>query len=706
MAILAAMSPSPPERPGVPIARATGVRPRHRGRRRRRVRGRVARARPRPPRDRHDRSAPALAALAGTAPAVSGRRKPQSARPREEPVPPPARVQPGRLVRVGRGGVRQGAAREQADLPLDRLLDVPLVPRHGARVVRGRRGRRAAQRSTSWPSRSIARSGPTSIALYMTAMQAMGMGGGWPLNVFLTPELEPFYGGTYFPPRTRQGRPGLIDVLPRVHEAWRERPRAIVATRRGRVFGALDALRRAPTAGRRCRAAARSRTARDARDASRRPRARRLRRRAQVPAGREPRRSCIAPARARSRAPRRGARRWRSRQLDAMRAGGIHDHLGGGFHRYSTDREWLVPHFEKMLYDQAAARVGLPRRATRSRARASTPTTARDVFDYVARDLTAPEGAFLLGRGRRQRGRGGQVLRVDARRARPSPRAPTTARSSRARYGVTPTRQLRARHQHPAARRTRSTDGASPSGISRRRPRSGSIARARTPARGARATRMRAAPRRQGARGVERAHDLGVRARRARARRRRRCARARARGRVRVGRRCAIRAPASCSPPLARGRGRQPRASSTTTPISRSASSTSTARRLDPVWLERAATVTEAQIARFWDERGGGFFDSPAGDPHLPLRMKDDFDGAEMSGNSIAAPNLLMLGRAARPADVARARRRTLRLLRAAGSSDRPGRDAADAGRRWSSRSATPRHIVIAGRRERGRHAR
>jgi len=56
--------------------------------------------------------------------------------------------------------------------------------------------------------------------LYMTAMQAMGMGGGWPLNAFLTPDLEPFYGGTYFPPRTTMGRPGLMDVLPRVHDAW------------------------------------------------------------------------------------------------------------------------------------------------------------------------------------------------------------------------------------------------------------------------------------------------------------------------------------------------------------------------------------------------------------------------------------------------------------------------------------------------------
>src|SRR5262249_10899799 len=66
--------------------------------------------------------------------------------------------------------------------------------------------------------------------IYMTSMQALGMGGGWPLNVFLTPELQPFYGGTYFPPHSFQGRPGMSDLLPRVAEAWREHRADLVKT--------------------------------------------------------------------------------------------------------------------------------------------------------------------------------------------------------------------------------------------------------------------------------------------------------------------------------------------------------------------------------------------------------------------------------------------------------------------------------------------
>src|SRR5206468_3424119 len=79
--------------------------------------------------------------------------------------------------------------------------------------------------------------------IYMTAMQALGNGGGWPLNAFLTPDLAPFYGGTYFPPDARHGRPGLMEILPRVHEAWVERRSDLEETGR-RV---LDALREVET---------------------------------------------------------------------------------------------------------------------------------------------------------------------------------------------------------------------------------------------------------------------------------------------------------------------------------------------------------------------------------------------------------------------------------------------------------------------------
>ena len=94
--------------------------------------------------------------------------------------------------------------------------------------------------------------------------------------------------------------------------------------------------------------------------------------------------------------------------LRAMRRGGIFDHLGGGFHRYSTDLHWRLPHFEKMLYDQAMISLACLE-AHQATGKAEYATIAREVFDYLLRDLAAPEGGFYSARVRRQRGGGGEV---------------------------------------------------------------------------------------------------------------------------------------------------------------------------------------------------------------------------------------------------------------------------------------------------------
>ena len=177
------------------------------------------------------------------------------------------------------------------------------------------------------------------------------------MSVFLTPDGRPFYGGTYFPDQPRHGLPSFRQVLARIGEAWRERPR------RGRGIG--DSPRRArPITGRRAaapaaagargRPASSRRPTLDAavaaleRDVRRAPR--RLGRRAEVPAADDDRASCLREhVRTGDERPLAMARRT----LDAMAAGGIYDHLGGGFARYATDAIWLVPHFEKMLYDNA-----------------------------------------------------------------------------------------------------------------------------------------------------------------------------------------------------------------------------------------------------------------------------------------------------------------------------------------------------------------
>jgi len=224
--------------------------------------------------------------------------------------------------------------------------------------------------------------------LYMTAMQALGMGGGWPLNVFLTPDRRPFWGGTYFPPSTTRGRTGLVELLPRIAEAWRTQRDQVLGT--GEQVMALLGSMGSPTGEPQptTELAARAATflEREHDDAC-------------GGFGGAPKfptpgnLTFLLQRWARGADGAETARRMVLAQLEAMRANGLHDHLGGGFHRYATDREWRIPHFEKMLYDQALlADVYLD--AFRATGDVRWADTARGVFDYVARDLTSPEGAF------------------------------------------------------------------------------------------------------------------------------------------------------------------------------------------------------------------------------------------------------------------------------------------------------------------------
>jgi uncharacterized protein YyaL (SSP411 family) len=217
--------------------------------------------------------------------------------------------------------------------------------------------------------------------VYQLVVQLTGRSGGWPLTVFLTPDQKPFFGGTYFPPRDRYGMPGFPKVLESVHEAYRARRDEVDAhagelelaiADAGKVGGGtVDVITPEFAAS-----AARVLGSRfDATNGG---------------FGHKPKfpnSTCLdvflrvgdlAPAR---------------RALDAMRAGGIWDHLGGGFHRYSTDERWLVPHFEKMLYDNAQL-LRTYADAWCSTREARYERTARDIAAYVAREMTAPDGGF------------------------------------------------------------------------------------------------------------------------------------------------------------------------------------------------------------------------------------------------------------------------------------------------------------------------
>ncbi len=196
-------------------------------------------------------------------------------------------------------------------------------------------------------------------AIYQRVVQLMGQGGGWPLTVFLTPDAEPFYGGTYFPKEPRYGRPGFVQLCRMLHEAFTQRPKEIAeqAEQFLRGFAALSSI-----------------VDEAAEEAAGDPApwewaslpvaARRLLRRADDEwggIGREPKFPNPTALEVFARVARdpspegiaADARAFLALTLRKMAAGGIYDHLRGGFARYGTDRRWLVPHFEKMLYDNA-----------------------------------------------------------------------------------------------------------------------------------------------------------------------------------------------------------------------------------------------------------------------------------------------------------------------------------------------------------------
>ena len=223
-------------------------------------------------------------------------------------------------------------------------------------------------------------------AIYMRAVQALSGRGGWPLSVWLTPELEPFFGGTYFPPEDRHGRAGFPTVLARIVELWATQ-RAELEAQGARLTEHVRAQNEAAVAeelGPELLDLAVTQFARafDAQEGG------------FGPAPKFPRAFSLSFLL-------RQASRGRADQilpmvratLDAMRLGGIHDHLGGGFHRYSTDREWLLPHFEKMLYDQALLGRAYVE-AWQVTGDAAYADTARGVCDYVLRDLRDERGGF------------------------------------------------------------------------------------------------------------------------------------------------------------------------------------------------------------------------------------------------------------------------------------------------------------------------
>ena len=486
--------------------------------------------------------------------------------------------------------------------------------------------------------------------VYMTFVQVTTGTGGWPMTVFLTPDLHPFFGGTYFPPTSRWGRPGFTDVLAHLAAAWRDDPAKVISG----AAGLLTQLR-------------------DTVASSALPSAMPVADLAAVSAGvaeftkaydrrnggfgghpKFPRPSelvFLLEAWALTRSHE--ARQMTLDTLRAMALGGIHDHLGGGFHRYSVDAEWRVPHFEKMLYDQAQlvlAYLG----AAQAGGEAFYASVAEDTLDYVLHDLAAPDGAFYSAEDADSLVPGGTEKREGAFYVFTSAEIDglfgADAPVVRRRLGIEdggnapsdPQGEFRGQNipyvaqsvDEIAARTGRTPDDVLRilAGMRQRmyeardgRPRPHLDDKVITAWNGlmiaafARAARVLAdSPRR------EEWREAAVRAARSL---RRTVWRETDRVLLRRYRDGEAAVEAFCEDYACLAYGALELFQATG----------------DAEWLEWALTLTGVQTAKFWDESDGGWFSTTGDDPSVLLRLKEDYDGAEPAAASVTVRNLLTL---------------------------------------------------------------
>ncbi|HCU37235.1 MAG TPA: thioredoxin domain-containing protein [Armatimonadetes bacterium] len=223
-------------------------------------------------------------------------------------------------------------------------------------------------------------------SVYMGVCQALTGSGGWPLTIIMTPEKKPFFAATYIPREARFGRPGMLELIPRIAELW--------GTQRDRLLSSADEITEAMQT---------VAPADAGRDIGRPVLERGC---TQLQTRYDPRHGGFSDApkfptphtmmfllRHWSRTGEQKALEMVEKTLLEMADGGIHDQLGSGFHRYSTDERWLVPHFEKMLYDQAMLTMAYTE-AWQATGETRYREVAEQVIEYVLRDMTSPEGGF------------------------------------------------------------------------------------------------------------------------------------------------------------------------------------------------------------------------------------------------------------------------------------------------------------------------
>jgi hypothetical protein len=223
-------------------------------------------------------------------------------------------------------------------------------------------------------------------SVYMSACQMMTGGGGWPLSIIMTPDKRPFFAATYIPRETRFGLVGMLELIPRIRELW--------ATRRGEALGLSSKIATV------LQETSRDKPGRELDEATVGLAYEQLAKRfdeqhagfSGAPKFPTPH-NLLFLLRYWKRHGNKEALDMVERTLQAMRRGGIYDQVGFGFHRYSTDSQWLVPHFEKMLYDQAMLAMAYTE-VYQTTGKEDYGKTARETLTYVLRDMTAPEGGF------------------------------------------------------------------------------------------------------------------------------------------------------------------------------------------------------------------------------------------------------------------------------------------------------------------------
>ncbi|MGA9117637.1 MAG: thioredoxin domain-containing protein [Bacteroidota bacterium] len=474
--------------------------------------------------------------------------------------------------------------------------------------------------------------------VYMAALQAMGEGGGWPMTMFLTPDLRPFFGGTYFPPVARHGRIGFPELLERVAHAW-EHDREKLLGSAGRLMGFL--ARPGPSGA-----------GEPGEDVPPKCLEELSRQYDPVHGGfggppKFPRPSVFRFLITRHLLTRDSdALRMCRNTVRAILRGGIHDQIGGGFHRYSVDGEWRTPHFEKMLYDQAQMAEAcldlylLDREPVWAEG-------ARGALEYVREHLTSPDGGFYSSEDAdsprpgnpSERGEGAYYLwsRKEVDRILSAEDAGLFART----YGVTEEgNALADAHGEFAGLNilhlSRGEEGA-PDGAARAIDRSIRILKARR-------SRRPSPFRDEKVLAAWNGLMIG----------------AFARGFQVLGEPAYLQAACRAAafvwanlfhppdgPLLRRWHQGEPRHRGQLEDYAflvqgfldlYEAS-------LDLGWLEKALVLTRLQTETFRDGERGGFFDSPGDDSSILIRTKDLHDGAEPCGNSVAAMNLVRLWR-------------------------------------------------------------